>query len=75
VRQPCPSPYTAQAGARSRTLRGNARGVMHATADGLTYRSHHDRAAALPLWLNHYDTAPPHSSLAGAPPAAAFTRS
>jgi transposase InsO family protein len=37
-------------------------------AYGLTYRSHHDRAAALPHWLNHYNTARPHSSLGGAPP-------
>jgi transposase InsO family protein len=37
-------------------------------AYGLPYRSHHDRAAALPHWLNHYNTARPHSSLAGQPP-------
>jgi transposase InsO family protein len=37
-------------------------------AHGLVYRSHHDRAAALPHWLNHYNTARPHSSLAGRPP-------
>jgi transposase InsO family protein len=37
-------------------------------AYGLVYRSHHDRAAALPHWLNHYNTARPHSSLGGQPP-------
>ena len=37
-------------------------------AYGLLYRSHHERANALPHWLNHYNTHRPHSSLAGAPP-------
>ena len=37
-------------------------------AYGLTYNSHHDRAAALPHWLNHYNTTRPHSSLGGQPP-------
>jgi transposase InsO family protein len=37
-------------------------------AYGLIYQSHHDRAAALPHWLNHYNTARPHSSLEGHPP-------
>ena len=37
-------------------------------AYGLVYRSHHERAAALPHWLNHYNTARPHSSLGGQPP-------
>jgi transposase InsO family protein len=37
-------------------------------AYGVVYRSHHDRAAALPHWLNHYNTRRPHSSLAGRPP-------
>ena len=37
-------------------------------AYGLLYRSHHDRARALPHWLNHYNTTRPHSSLAGRPP-------
>jgi transposase InsO family protein len=37
-------------------------------AYGLVYHSHHDRAAALPHWLTHYNTTRPHSSLAGAPP-------
>jgi transposase InsO family protein len=37
-------------------------------AYGLLYRSHHDRAAALPHWLNHYNTTRPHSSLGGQPP-------
>jgi transposase InsO family protein len=37
-------------------------------AYGLTYRSHRDRAAALPHWLDHYNTARPHSSLGNRPP-------
>jgi transposase InsO family protein len=37
-------------------------------AYGLVYSSHRERAAALPHWLNHYNTARPHSSLAGQPP-------
>ena len=37
-------------------------------AHGLVYNSHRERAAALPHWLNHYNTARPHSSLAGRPP-------
>jgi transposase InsO family protein len=37
-------------------------------AYGVVYRSHRDRAAALPHWLNHYNTRRPHSSLQGAPP-------
>jgi transposase InsO family protein len=37
-------------------------------AYGLTYRSHGDRAAALPHWLDHYNTARPHSSLGNRPP-------
>ena len=37
-------------------------------AYGLVYRSHRERAAALPHWLNHYNTARPHSSLGGRPP-------
>jgi transposase InsO family protein len=37
-------------------------------AYGLVYSSHHQRAAALPHWLNHYNTARPHSSLGGRPP-------
>ena len=37
-------------------------------AYGLVYRSHRDRADALPHWLNHYNTARPHSSLGGQPP-------
>jgi transposase InsO family protein len=35
---------------------------------GLIYRTHHDRAAALPHWLDHYNTTRPHSSLGGQPP-------
>jgi transposase InsO family protein len=34
----------------------------------LVYRSHRERAAALPHWLHHYNTARPHSSLGGQPP-------
>jgi transposase InsO family protein len=37
-------------------------------AYGLIYSSHRERAAALPHWLNHYNTARPHSSLGGRPP-------
>lgn len=37
-------------------------------AYGLVYHSHHQRAQALPHWLNHYNTARPHSSLGGRPP-------
>ncbi|HZE05754.1 MAG TPA: IS481 family transposase [Solirubrobacteraceae bacterium] len=37
-------------------------------AYGLIYRSHRERAAALPHWLGHYNTARPHSSLGGRPP-------
>ena len=37
-------------------------------AYGLVYQSHHDRAAALPHWLNHYNTTRPHSSLGDRPP-------
>jgi transposase InsO family protein len=37
-------------------------------AHGLVYPNHHDRAAALPHWLNHYNTTRPHSSLGGRAP-------
>ena len=37
-------------------------------AYGLVYHTHHDRAAALPHWLNHYNTTRPHSSLGNRPP-------
>ena len=37
-------------------------------AYGLVYQSHHDRAAGLPHWLNHYNTTRPHSSLKGRAP-------
>jgi transposase InsO family protein len=37
-------------------------------AYGLLYNSHRERAAALPHWLDHYNTARPHSSLRGQPP-------
>jgi transposase InsO family protein len=37
-------------------------------AYGLVYESHRDRAAALPHWLDHYNTRRPHSSLGGQPP-------
>jgi transposase InsO family protein len=37
-------------------------------AYGLVYASHRERAQALPHWLNHYNTARPHSSLEGRPP-------
>ena len=32
-------------------------------AYGLVYRSHHERADALPHWLQHYNHNRPHSSL------------
>jgi transposase InsO family protein len=37
-------------------------------AYGVRYRSHRHRAAALPHWLDHYNTHRPHSSLDGLPP-------
>jgi len=37
-------------------------------AYGLTYQSHHDRAAALPHWLEHYNHSRPHSSIGDRPP-------
>jgi len=37
-------------------------------AYGLTYRSHRERSAALPHWLNHYNATRPHSSLGDRPP-------
>jgi transposase InsO family protein len=37
-------------------------------AYGLVYRSHRERAAALPHWLHHYNTTRPHSSLGGRAP-------
>jgi transposase InsO family protein len=37
-------------------------------AYGLVYRSHAERARALPHWLEHYNHARPHSSLGGRPP-------
>jgi transposase InsO family protein len=37
-------------------------------AYGVSYRSHRERAAALPHWLDHYNTTRPHSSLGGRPP-------
>jgi len=37
-------------------------------AYGLVYRSHEERARALPHWLDHYNTRRPHSSLGGRSP-------
>jgi transposase InsO family protein len=37
-------------------------------AYGLVYRSHRERTAAMPHWLDHYNTRRPHSSLGGQPP-------
>jgi transposase InsO family protein len=37
-------------------------------AYGLAYRTHHNRTAALPHWLHHYNTTRPHSSLGDQPP-------
>ena len=37
-------------------------------AYGLVYDTHHQRAAALPHWLDHYNTRRPHSAIDGQPP-------
>ncbi|MGH3136489.1 MAG: integrase core domain-containing protein, partial [Gaiellaceae bacterium] len=37
-------------------------------AYGLVYRSHRERARALPHWLDHYNRRRPHSSLGGRSP-------
>jgi transposase InsO family protein len=37
-------------------------------AYGLSYDSHRERAAALPHWLDHYNTRRPHSAIRGQPP-------
>lgn len=37
-------------------------------AYGLTYQSHHDRTAALPHWLDHYNHRRAHSAIGGRPP-------
>jgi len=37
-------------------------------AYGLSYRSHDERATALPHWLDHYNRRRPHSSLGDRPP-------
>jgi transposase InsO family protein len=37
-------------------------------AYGLVYHSHRERTAALPHWLDHYNTTRPHSSLGDRPP-------
>ena len=37
-------------------------------AYGLVYPSHHERTAALPHWLHHYNHRRPHSSLGDQPP-------
>ena len=37
-------------------------------AYGLAYNSHHDRTAALPHWLQHYNNHRPHSSIGDRPP-------
>jgi len=37
-------------------------------AYGRAYHSHHDRTAALPDWLDHYNTRRPHSSIGDRPP-------
>jgi transposase InsO family protein len=37
-------------------------------AYGLVYESHHDRAQALPHWLQHYNHTRPHSAIGDRPP-------
>ena len=37
-------------------------------AYGLVYRSHRERTAALPHWIDHYNTTRPHSSIGDRPP-------
>ena len=37
-------------------------------AYGLSYRSHHERDAALPHWIKHYNHRRPHSSIGDRPP-------
>jgi transposase InsO family protein len=37
-------------------------------AYGLLYQTHHARTAALPHWLEHYNTTRPHSSIGDRPP-------
>jgi transposase InsO family protein len=42
-------------------------------AYGQRYRSSHARAAALPIWLMHYNTTRPHSSIGNRPPISRIT--
>jgi transposase InsO family protein len=44
-------------------------------AYGLAYRSHRQRNAALPHWLDHYNRRRPHSSLGDRPPISRVTTS
>ena len=37
-------------------------------AKGVRYRNHEARNAALPHWLEHYNTRRPHSGIGGQPP-------
>jgi transposase InsO family protein len=37
-------------------------------AYGLVYASHRERTAALPHWLDHYNTSRPHSAIGDRPP-------
>jgi Integrase core domain len=41
-------------------------------AYGRAYPSHHDRTAALPDWLRHYNARRPHSSIGDRPPISRF---
>ena len=44
------------------------RTLQHEWAYATVYRTHAERAAALPAWLEHYNTGRPHQALGGQPP-------
>jgi transposase len=49
-------------------IHDDQRAMAREWAYGLVYDSHRERAAALPHWLHHYNTARPYSSLGDRPP-------